>query len=295
MKFDFLKYRKIYYIFSGILIIASLVSLFAFGLKSGIDFTGGSIMELSFKDNRPSNQEIEATLAQFNLGEVVVQPTGATGVIIRLKEINEETHQAILAKFPGATEINFEFIGPSVGRELKQTTMKALFLALIAIVCYIAFAFRQISQPVPSWQYGLATLVALFHDILIPLGVFAYLGEFYKIEITIPIIAALLTILGYSVHNNIVIFDRIRENLLRRGSQTFEETVNFSLNQTLGRSINTVLTVLFVVISIFFFGGETLKYFSLALIIGISFGTYSSILISSPLIVTWYKGHQKKA
>jgi preprotein translocase subunit SecF len=295
MKFDFLKYRKIYYFFSGILIVASLFCLFAFGLKSGIDFTGGSIMELSFKDNRPTNQEIEATLAQFNLGEVVVQPTGATGVIIRIKEINEETHQAILAKFPGATEINFEFIGPSVGRELKKTTMKALFLALIAIVFYIAFAFRKISRPVASWQYGLATLVALFHDILIPLGVFACLGKFYKIEITIPIIAALLTILGYSVHNNIVIFDRIRENLLKRGSQTFEETVNFSLNQTLGRSINTVLTVLFVVISIFFFGGETLKYFSLALIIGISFGTYSSILISSPLIVTWYKGHQKKA
>jgi preprotein translocase subunit SecF len=295
MKFDFLKYRKIYYLFSGILIIASLFSLFSFGLKPGIDFTGGSIMELSFKDTRPSNQDIEAILTQFNLGEIVVQPTGDKNVIIRMEEINEETHQAILAKFSGATETNFEFIGPSVGRELKQTTTKALFFALIAIVCYIALAFRKISRPVASWQYGLATLVALFHDILIPLGVFAYLGKFYKIEITIPIIAALMTILGYSVHNNIVIFDRIRENLLKKGSQTFEEIVNFSLNQTLGRSINTVLTVLFVVISIFIFGGETLKYFSLALIIGISFGTYSSILISSPLIVTWYKSRQKKA
>jgi preprotein translocase subunit SecF len=293
MKIDFLKFRKIYYIFSGILVVASIVSIFSFGLKPGIDFTGGSVMELSFSDSRPSNKDIEGVLNQFNLGDFTIQPTGDKGVIIKMKEINEETHQSILKSFPGAEEKQFEFIGPSVGQELKQTTMKALFLALIAIAIYIAFAFRKISRPVPSWQYGIATVIGLSHNILIPLGVFAYLGKFYNIEITIPIIAALLTILAFSVHDNIVIFDRIRENLLKRGTQSFEETVNFSLNQTLGRSINTVLTVLFVLFAILFFGGETLRYFSLAIIIGITFGAYSSICIASPLLITWYKNPKK--
>jgi preprotein translocase subunit SecF len=293
MKIDFLKFRKIYYVFSGILIAASIVSIFTFGLKYGIDFTGGSILEIDFKDNRPSNQDIESALAKFNLGEVVVQPTGDKGVIIKIKAITEETHQEILKQFTNAQEKQFEFIGPSVGQELRQTTIKALFLALLAIAIYIAFAFRRISRPVPSWQYGLATIISLVQNILIPLGVFAYLGKFYNVEITIPIVAALLTILAFSVHDNIVIFDRIRENLLKRGSQSFEDTVNFSLNQTLGRSINTVLTVLFVLFAILLLGGETLKYFSIALIIGITFGAYSSIFVASPLLVTWLKKPKK--
>jgi preprotein translocase subunit SecF len=293
MKIDFLRFRKIYYIFSGILIAASIASLFVFGLKAGIDFTGGSVLEIEFKDVRPTNQEIESVLAKLNLGDVVVQPTGDKGVIIKMPSITEETHQEILKQFSDAQEKQFEFIGPSVGQELKQTTIKALFLALMAIAIYIAFAFRKISRPIPSWQYGIATIIGLTHNILIPLGVFAYLGKFYNIEITIPIISALLTILGFSVHDNIVIFDRIRENLLKRGDKSFEEVVNFSLNQTLGRSINTVLTVLFVLFAILILGGETLRYFSLALIIGITFGAYSSIFIASPLLVSWYKKPKK--
>jgi len=289
MKINFIKYRKLYYIFSGILILASLISLYSFGLKPGIDLAGGSIMELNFKDTRPSNQDIEAKLNQFNLGEIVVQPTGDKGAIIKMKEINEEKHQEILKQFEGAEEIHFESIGPTIGRELREKTKVALIMVLLAIATYIAFAFRRISHPVPSWKYGVATLIALLHDVLIPLGVFAYLGKFYNVEITIPIIAALLTILGFSVHDTIVIFDRIRENLLKRSSQSFEEIVNWSLNQTLGRSINTVLTVLFVVLSLYFFGGETLKYFSLALIVGIICGAYSSIFIAPPLLVTWMK------
>ena len=294
MTFNFLKYRKIYYIFSGILIIGSFVSLLVFGLKFGIDFTGGSILEVEFGQARPTNQEIEGKLSRFNLGEIIIQPAGDRGVIIRMKEINEETHQEILKRFEGAQEQYFEIVGPVVGRELEQKTKIAIILALIAIVCYIAFAFRKISRPVASWQYGLATLFALFHDLLIPLGVFAYLGKFYNAEITIPIIAALLTVLGYSVHDTIVIFDRIRENLLKKFSSSFDETVNWSLNQTLGRSINTVLTVLFVLFAIFFFGGETLKYFSLALIIGIICGAYSSIFIASPILVSWLKWRERK-
>jgi preprotein translocase subunit SecF len=294
MNFNFLKYRKVSYIFSGVLILGSIISLITFGLKTGIDFTGGSILEMEFKEDKPSNQEIESKLSELHLGEIILQSTGDRGVIIRTKEINEEAHQEILKRFEGAEERYFEIVGPTVGRELEQKTKLAIILALIAIVCYIALAFRKISRPVASWQYGLATLFALFHDLLIPLGVFAYLGKFYNAEITITIIAALLTVLGYSVHDTIVIFDRIRENLLKRFSQSFDETVNWSLNQTLGRSINTVLTVLFMLFALFFFGGETLKYFSLALIIGIISGAYSSIFIASPILVSWLKWREKR-
>jgi preprotein translocase subunit SecF len=289
IKINFIKYRRLYYIFSGILILLSLFSLMSFGLKPGIDLAGGSIMDLSFKDDRPSNQVIEEKLKDFNLGEIVVQPVGDKEVIIRTKDITEQTHQEILKKFEGVEERSFESIGPTIGNELKQKTKTALIYALLAITAYVAFAFQKVSWPVPSWKYGIATLIALFHDIIIPLGFFAYLGKYHNVEVTIPIIAAILTILGFSVHDTIVIFDRIRENILKRRSQSFEEIVNLSLNQTMGRSINTVLTVLFVVLAIFFFGGETLKYFSLALIIGIVSGAYSSIFIASSLLVTWLK------
>ncbi|MCX6760169.1 MAG: protein translocase subunit SecF [Candidatus Nealsonbacteria bacterium] len=296
MKFAFIKYSKIYYIFSGILIIASLLALFVYGIKFGIEFTGGSIIEVSFEKNPPANEQISKALSDLNLGEVIIQPTGRTGVILRLKEIDEATHQKIVLKLNELSKMEekrFDLIGPSIGDELKKKTNTAVVLTLLAITLYIAFAFRGISKPVSSWKYGIASLIALIHDIIIPLGVFAILGKIYNIEITVPIVAALLTILGFSVHDTIVIFDRIRENILRRGGYSFEETVDWSLNQTFGRSISTVLTVLFVLLAIFFFGGETLKYFALALIIGITSGAYSSIFIASPILVTWHKHDHK--
>ena len=249
-------------------------------------------MEVGFQDLRPANEQIQNNLSQFNLGEIVVRPTENNGVILQFKGIDETVHQQILLKLSELSKVeerSFEYIGPSIGQELKQKTMLSMFLALLAITLYIAFAFRKVSRPIASWKYGITSLIALFHDILIPLGVFAILGELYNIEITIPIIAALLTILGFSVHDTIVIFDRIRENILRKGMGQFEETVDWSLNQTFGRSISTVFTTLLVLFSIFFFGGQTLKYFSLALIIGITSGAYSSIFIAGPLLVSWHK------
>lgn len=287
--FNFTKYRRVYYAFSGILIIAGLAAIFIFGLKLGIDFTGGSILELEFEGQRPDIQQVQEKLNTLNLGEVVIQPVGEKGMLIRMPEILEEIHQLILGQFDNVKELRFDLIGPTIGKELTQKTQVAIVLALLAISCYIAFAFRQVSRPVSSIKYGFATLVALFHDIIIPLGILALLGALHNAEITIPIIAALLTILGFSVHDTIVIFDRVRENLQKRKSTSFEETVNLSLNQTLGRSINTVVTVLLVLLAIFFFGGETLRYFSLTLIIGIISGAYSSIFIAGPLLVSWLK------
>ena len=292
MTFNFTKYSAIYYIISGILIVATIVSLFMFGLKFGIEFVGGSNMEIQFSGARPSNETIQNSLKSFNLGDVTVQPTGANEAIFQFKGVDEATHQKILSSLNVSfkvTEKSFQYIGPSIGQELRNSTEIAIALALIAITLYIAFAFRKVSRPVNSWKYGITSLIALFHDVLIPIGVFSILGHFYNVEITIPIIAALLTILGFSVHDTIVIFDRIRENILRRGMGQFEDTVNWSLTQTLGRSISTVVTVEFVLVALYFLGGETLKYFALTLIIGITSGAYSSIFIASPLLVSWYK------
>jgi len=294
--FPFLKYRKIYFIFSGILILVSIFSLIFFRFNLGIDFTGGAILEIEFKKERIANQEIEKKLADLHLGSLTLQSTEEKGLILRMRDINEETHQEILKRLNGEiVEKRFESIGPVIGSELKQKTKIFTFLILIAIIFYIAFAFRKASRPVSSWQYGLtAALVAFFHDILIPLGIFSLLGKFYQVQLTIPIVVGLLTILGYSVHDTIVVFDRIRENLLRKRGITFEETVDQSLNQTLSRSINTSLTSLFVLAAIFFFGGPTLKYFALILILGISLGTYSSIFIASPILVGWLKLRERQ-
>lgn len=255
-------------------------------------------MEIDFAKERPTNTQVQEVLVSFNLGEVVTQPTGEKGMVLKFKEVDEQTHQQILTSINNLAptqEKSFQFIGPSVGRELKNKTIGAIVLALVAITIYIAFAFRRVSRPVNSWKYGVTSLVALFHDILIPLGVFSLLGNFYHAEITIPIIAALLTVVGFSVHDTIVIFDRIRENILRKGMGQFQETVDVSLSQTVGRSISTVATTLLVMLAVFFFGGETLKWFSLALIVGISAGAYSSIFIAGPLLVTWRNWDEKRA
>lgn len=254
-------------------------------------------MEVQFSAQRPSNEQIQQTLAEFNLGEIVVQPTGDQGALLKFQGVDEATHQQILAKISEAypaVEKSFQYIGPSVGKELRNKTQVAIALVLLAITIYIALAFRKVSRPVSSWKYGITSLIALVHDILIPVGVFAVLGHLYNMEVTIPIVTALLTVLGFSVHDTIVIFDRIRENILRRGMNDFQETVNGSLNQTLGRSLSTVFSTLIVLIAIYFWGGETLRYFALTLIIGISAGAYSSIFVASPLLVTWYNWDQKR-
>jgi len=312
---QFVKHKKIYFTLSTVLILGSALVLFFWGLKPGIDFTGGSIMELEYQDQRPSNQEILEKLGDFDLGTVYIQPTGEKGVIIRMRDISEETHQQILrilsqktemipADGEGKTEMQisiigleekrFDSIGPTIGRELRQKTNIVITFALLSMIIYIALAFRRVQKPMRSWQYGIISCLALFHDILIPLGVFAVLGKYYGVEITIPVITALLAILGYSINNTVVVFDRIRENLLKRG-ETFEETVNISLNQTLARQVNTSLTTLFVAGAIYFFGGATLQYFALALILGIIAGTYSSIFLAGPFLVAWYNLRYKRS
>jgi preprotein translocase subunit SecF len=288
-----ISHRKIYFFLSIILILASLFSLLFWGLKLSIDFTGGTLMEVEFLEERPSNQTVQEKLADLELGQINLQPTGEKGLILRLKDINEETHQLILQKLRELNsqieEKRFESIGPLIGEELKRKALWAIGLALAAIIAYIAWAFRKVSRPVASWQYGLVAVIALFHDIFITLGFFSGLSHFKQIEIGLPFVAAFLTILGYSVNNSIVIFDRARENLLKSNWTDFDQVINQSINQSMTRCLNTALTTLLVLLAIFFLGGQSIKYFALALAIGITIGTYSSIFITSSLIVTWQR------
>ncbi len=326
--FKIIQKRKIYYAFSLTLVSLSIIAIAVWGIKLGIDFTGGSLMEINFgEENKiPQKQEITETLAEFDLGGINVQQTGETGLILRFKSVDEETHQKMLTvlkeKFSSEKnnqpeksnsennsaknseqpeekeevfiEERFESIGPVIGAELKRKSVWAIGLALMAIVLFVAWAFRKISHPVPSWKYGVIAIIALAHDVLITLGIFAVLGHFFNVEINTPFVAALLAILGYSVNDTIVVFDRIRENLLHFSSETFEEAVNKGVNGTLIRSFNTSLTTLFVLLAIFLFGGETIKYFSLTLICGVVLGTYSSIFLASPLLVSWQKWSEKR-
>lgn len=298
---DFVKYRKIYFILSGILILASIACLLVFGLKPGIDFSGGSFFEVEYKDQRPSVSQIKETLQEFQFKELHVRHIGERGVTLQVKEKNipQETQDQIIQKLEEMgdieeTSVGFEAISPIIGEELKGKTQIVIVLTLIVIVIYIALAFRKISRPIASWQYGIASVLALSHDILITFGLFAVLGHFYDVQITIPVITAFLVILGYSINNTVVVFDRIRENLLRIGSEDYVDVVNHSLKETLTRSINTSLTTLFVLVSLFFLGGETLRYFSLALITGIIVGTYSSFLLAGPLLVSWLRFRERR-
>ena len=292
------KFRKLYFTFSGILIIASIFALALWGLRLGIDFKGGSLLFGEFGQKSPSREEISTALESLDLGELIIQSSGERGVILRFKEIDETKHQQLLAelnKIGGDfQEKSFESIGPSIGRELSANAFKAIALVLVLIVGYIALVFRKVSYPLASWKYGVAALVALFHDVIIPLGLFAVLGRFYNIEISSGFIAAILTVLGYSVHDSIIVFDRIRENLIKHQGRSFDETVDKSVNQTFTRSLNTSLTVILVLLAIYFLGGESMKYIALVLMVGIGVGTYSSIFIGSTLLVSWNKFAMQK-
>ena len=292
---NFTKYFKFYNIFSGLLLFSAIFLLFAIGLNFSIDFTGGSILEIEF-EKRPENPVIQEKLRDLNLGEITIQPTGDRGVILRIKEINEASHQEILSKLgeiSNVREQRFENIGPVVGKELRQKTITLIIVSLLSLLIYITIAFSKVSRPISSWQYGVISILTLSFDVLVAIGIFTLLEKFYQVQLSVPIVTALLTILGYTINDKVIVFDRIRENILKGQKKTFEETVNFSLNQTLTRSLSTGTCTLLVLLFIFLFGGETLKYFSLILIVGIIVGTYSSLFLATPILVGWLKWQKR--
>ncbi len=304
--------RNLWLGISTALFVAAIIALYTWGFKLGIDFTGGSLQELHFAGTRPTVTEMQDLLngpKVGGLGSLVVQPVGETDMVLRFQNSSEEKHrQALKAinefaktklvkgqKVEGALveETKFDSVGPSIGQDLRKKAVSSIIWVLVAIVLYISYSFRKISKPIASWKYGLSAIIALGHDAIITLGVFAWLGHYYGVEINTPFVAAILTVIGYSVHDTIVVFDRTRENL-PKSSEDFEGTVNMSLNQTLGRSISTSFTVLLTLLAVIFFGGESIRSFALALTIGIAIGTYSSIFVASPLLVVWEKWQQGK-
>ncbi len=292
--------RKYAYWFSGLLTSASLILLIVWGLKFGIDFKGGTLMEVRFSQEPvPTVQTIEQSFSGLNLKSLTVQPTDNNGMLLRYLASDEAANDQVLGKLkvldPNITELRTDFIGGSVSDQIKKNAMTGIILSIIGIALYIAWAFRRVSGVVTSWEYGLGAVIALAHDIIIVIGLFVILGHYYDVEVGIPFIAALLTILGYSVNDTIVVYDRVRENLQRAVKKTdFENIVNRSLNETLGRSINTSMTVIITLVAIVLFGGESIRYFGVALLSGVVFGTYSSIYIASALLVSRYTMKTRK-
>ncbi len=305
---NFVGHRKLFYAISIIFVIISAIAVILWGLEFGIDFKGGAILEVAYvPGERPEVNSIYDSLKDLKLSELRISPVGSNELTLRFRETGEEIHQKVIsalnpAEIKGgeatikikAEERRFSSIGPTIGAELKQKSLQAIIVVLLGISIYIAWAFRKVSLPVSSWKYGVATLVALFHDIAIPIGLFAFLGRYYGIEVGTNFIVALLVVMGFSVHDTIVVFDRIRENLKRYSNMDFAALINQSLNETMVRSINTSLTVILTLLALFFLGGESLKYFIMALLVGIFSGTYSSIFIAAPLLLTWFNFVERK-
>jgi len=289
-----IKHRKIFYIISATLVTLSLGVFVVFGLNPAIDFTGGSLLEVEYEQVRPPMNIIKEKVDAQDLGNVLIQPIGEKGFLLRLRDITEQEHQMLIQTLGEVEQKRFDSIGPVIGKELTRKAWTSIVLVVSMIILFIAYAFRKVSKPVSSWKYGLSAIVALIHDVAIPVGVFSALGYFYHVEVDILFVTALLTILGFSVHDTIVVFDRIRENLKRGSGKDFEDTITQSVKQVKGRSIKTSLAILLVVGAMFVFGGETTKYFTLTLAIGIALGTYSSLFLASPLLVTWQKWQEKK-
>ncbi len=279
---------------SAIFVGAAILAIIAFGFQEGIDFRGGTLWSVAIPAPEVVSADLESFFVQdLGLKDVRVssEATGGT-FLVKLPAIGEADHkdfsQKLSSKFAGFDERSFQSIGPTVGAELRQNSLIALVLVLVGISLYIAFAFRKVFKPVSSWKYGIITLVTLFHDVVIPAGLLALLGHYGQIEIDGNFIVALLVIMGFSVHDTIVVFDRIRENLfLDRGKNSFASVVNSSVNQTLARSINTSFTLILVLIALYLEGPANLHYFVLTLLVGVTTGIYSSIFVASPLLIVW--------
>ncbi|MEK7543055.1 MAG: protein translocase subunit SecF [Patescibacteria group bacterium] len=291
---DVINKKYLYLGFSAILVFASWVLMLSLGLRQGIDLTGGTQWQIAFSKSTSTAAINEALVQRTILSvapkgtEAIVKRSG-NSFIIRLPATSEEEHQAYrtaLQKLGNLDEQNFSSIGPTIGHELRQKSIWAIILVLFGISLYIAYAFRKVSKPISSWKYGLATLISLFHDVSIPAGMLAFLGWHSGIEIDTNFIVALLVVMGFSVHDTIVVFDRIRENvLLSRGrGLSLHDVIVKSIRETFARSVNTSLTLILVLLALIFFGPPSLFYFVLTILVGTIFGTYSSIFIASPLL-----------
>jgi preprotein translocase subunit SecF len=291
-----------FFIVPVVLVVLSLVAVGMWGLKPGIDLAGGSILEVKYPAGRPPVEMVHNAVDKLGLGEVRVQPSGDTSYILRQRDLTNDEKNTLLQPLRNLgemEEVQYNSVGPIIGAELVNKAWIAIVLVVVSIILFIAFAFRGVSKPVQSWKYGVVAIITLLHDILIPLGLFAALGYFVGAEVDALFIVALLTILGISINDTIVVFDRIRENLRlneeHHKRESYDETVGHSIMQTLARSINTSVTVIIVLVSLYFLGPVATQNFALTLIVGMIAGTYSSIFLASPLLVVWERFSRSKA
>ncbi|MEK7096414.1 MAG: protein translocase subunit SecF [Patescibacteria group bacterium] len=295
--YKIIRNSKIWFILSGLLAVVGAAALIVFGLRIGIDYRGGTIMEIqSINSNR-----VEITtksLQEMGYSGFQVKPSGTDGVSIKLGSISNDEHLKILSTLTtnlgDAKEISYNNVGPTIGKDLTTRSIYAIIMASIGIIIYIAYAFRKLPKPLSSWKFGVSAVIALAHDLLITIGLFALIGHFYYwMEVDVLFITALLTIMGFSVHDTIVVYDRLRENFIKNPRQDIAVTTEESVNQTLARSISTSMTVVLVLLSLLILGSISIRHFILTLTIGIIIGTYSSIFVASPLVVVWHKKLQK--
>lgn len=297
------QYRKTFFIISAILVLISIAAMITFGFNFGIDFKGGTITQVSYQGERPTQEQVQTSIDRMELGSYVVQPTGETGYIFRTRELTNAEKDTLLQvlSFDGTKPFavdKYDSIGPVVGSELKKKAYTAIAVVILCIVLFITYAFRKVSEPVPSWKYGLAIIISLLHDVIIPTGFFIIYIHYVGGEIDILFVSAILAILGYSVHDSIVVFDRVREHLRINKEENikedFETTVGKSVSETFGRSINTSVTIFLVLLALYILGGPTTQNFALVLLLGVIIGTYSSIFVGSPLLVTLEKMQRGK-
>jgi len=294
-------YRKFFFILSAILLLVSIFAMWKFGFNVGIDFKGGTITEISYPGGRPEQTVLSQGIDKLELGNYILQPSGDNSYVVKTKELDEKEKQSLLGALSEGTASTtierYDSIGPIVGGELKKKSFAAIAVVIFCIVLFVTYAFRKVSEPVASWKFGLATIISLIHDVIIPTGIFAIYAHFTGAEIDVLFVSALLAVLGYSVHDTIVVFDRIREHLRinkeQHKKENFDITVGKSVSETFGRSINTSVTIFLVLIILFFLGGSTTRDFAFVLLMGIIAGTYSSIFVASPLLV-WFEKIQNK-
>src|SRR3989338_2731625 len=279
-----------FFILSGIIILPGIISLGLYGLNLGVDFTGGALLEYKF-ENKLDKEDIRREFISSGIEVSGIVETGEASYIVKTKPINEqkiiEVKKSLSEKFGQVEELRVENVGPTIGVETTRNAFVSLGLASAMIVIYLALAFRKVPKTTSPWRFGVTAVIALLHDVLLLVGLFSLLGHFLKVEVDVLFVTAALTVVGFSVHDTIVVFDRIRENLPKHLSRNFSEVANISVTQTLARSLNTSLAVVFVLLALLLFGGETIRWFTVALLAGIISGTYSSIFNATALLVLW--------
>ncbi|MCA9308453.1 protein translocase subunit SecF [candidate division WWE3 bacterium] len=285
---------KYYFTLSGILLTIGVISLAKNGLRLGIDFTGGSIFEYTISDSKLlSTESVQQVFSQNGINVYTIDFRGTT-LQVRTNDTYTDKSLEIIEDLqnidPNVRQVNFETIGPSVSSEITRNGIKALFVAILAVILYIAYAFRNVPKKYSSYKFGVAAIIALLHDALFVLGVFSILGFYYGVEVNALFITAMLTVIGFSVHDTIVVFDRIRENLKKHSKDAFIEIANISLLETLNRSLSTSFTAIVMLTALVLLGGESIRYFVLAILVGLISGAYSSIFIATPVLVLWSRG-----